>query len=342
MSSFARHSASPARDPAAAPATGCFFDGLDDHVLLQIAQYLEPRDALNLRRTARRFYRALSGVIPLADFVAYAVRSIDAELQFQDLHAFRHGTDILHVEQQLAALSASGLANVAAAYALAVAKQVLDAERVKQKMVTLTTGAEGYHGGIGHLWLYGTLYQFADHLPFDYTILLVDRIEALRTQFYHGARANDIGLRDLLRKLSRLGVGALSGPEADLRRRAAACGASTFTWGYYLQATLRWSASLQGRQHIRDLVDSTVWSSTPRRAFVLLHWARHYSIPCSIHELLPKCLEAGSKLQSFTFDDKRLIVRWLFADAELKRLCASVITSWVMAHGGNGPWSITP
>ena len=132
-----------------ANTTGCFFDGLDDHVLLQIAQHLEPRDALNVRRTARRFYRALSGVLPLMDFVAYAVRSIDAELQFQDLHAFRHGTDIVHVEQQLADLSASGLANVAAAYALAVAKQVLSAERVKNKTVTLlATGETYYHGGV--------------------------------------------------------------------------------------------------------------------------------------------------------------------------------------------------
>ena len=142
-----------ATDPAAVPAAGCCFDGLDDHVLLQILSRLEPRDALNLRRTARRFYRALSGVLPLTDFVAHAVRSIDAELQFQDLHAFRHGTDIVHVEQQLAALSASGLANVAAAYALAVAKQVLDAERVARRMVTLTTGDSAYQGGLGHLAL---------------------------------------------------------------------------------------------------------------------------------------------------------------------------------------------
>ena len=336
-----------ATDPAAVPAAGCCFDGLDDHVLLQILSRLEPRDALNLRRTARRFYRALSGVLPLTDFVAHAVRSIDAELQFQDLHAFRHGTDIVHVEQQLAALSASGLANVAAAYALAVAKQVLDAERVARRMVTLTTGDSAYQGGLGHLWLFGMLYQFADHLPFDLTILLVNRMDALRKDFFTNnlhttISANQIGLRDLLRKLSRLGIGALSGPEQELRRRAAACGGtSTFRWGWYLQALLLWSATLQGRQHIVHLVDSTVWSSTPRRAFVVLHWARHYAIPCSIHELLPKCLEAGNHLQSFTFDDKRLIVRWLFADAELKRLCASVITSWVMAHGGNGPWSIT-
>ena len=142
-----------ATDPAAVPAAGCCFDGLDDHVLLQILSRLEPRDALNLRRTARRFYRALSGVLPLMDLVAYALRSIDAELQFQDLHAFRHGTDIVHVEQQLAALSASGLANVAAAYALAVAKQVLDAERVARRMVTLTTGDSAYQGGLGHLAL---------------------------------------------------------------------------------------------------------------------------------------------------------------------------------------------
>ena len=93
--------AEPMDTATTANTTGCFFDGLDDHVLLQILSRLEPRDALNLRRTARRFYRALSGVLPLSDFVAHAVRSIDAELQFEDLHAFRHGTDIVHVEQQV-------------------------------------------------------------------------------------------------------------------------------------------------------------------------------------------------------------------------------------------------
>ena len=313
-------------------ATGCFFDGLDDHVLLQIAQHLEPRDALNVRRTARRFYRALSGVLPLMDFVAYAVRSIDAELQFQDLHAFRHGTDIVHVERQLAVLCTSGLTNVAAAYALAVAKQVLSAERVKNKTVTLlATGETYYHGGVGHLWLYGLLHQFADLLPGDLTILLVQSMQSIRGHSHvHGALSIDIGLKDLLHKLARLGVDTLSDPEAELRRQvAAACGKSASEYGFVLASLFNWCALEYSINTMRSLVDECVKLCPPRRAFTVLHWAHYYGVPCSLRELVPRALDVGRRLQQFTFDDKRLIVRWLFADAELKDLCSHIIRDFI-------------
>ena len=324
--------AEPMDTATTANTTGCFFDGLDDHVLLQIAQHLEPRDALNLRRTARRFYRALSGVLPLTDFVAHAVRSIDAELQFQDLHAFRHGTDIVHVERQLAVLCTSGLTNVAAAYALAVAKQVLSAERVKNKTVTLlATGETYYHGGVGHLWLYGLLHQFADLLPGDLTILLVQSMQSIRGHSHvHGALSIDIGLKDLLHKLARLGVDTLSDPEAELRRQvAAACGKSASEYGFVLASLFNWCALEYSINTMRSLVDECVKLCPPRRAFTVLHWAHYYGVPCSLRELVPRALDVGRRLQQFTFDDKRLIVRWLFADAELKDLCSHIIRDFI-------------
>ena len=129
---------------------------------------------------------------------------------------------------------------------------------------------------------------------------------------------------------------------SEERESSSSSGKSATDFGFFLATLINWVGLEFSIKMIWSWVDAAVKNSPPRHAFVLLHWAHHYRVPCSLRELVPQALAAGCKLQQFTFDDKRLIVRWLFADAELKRLCASVITSWVMAHGGTGPWSITP
>ena len=110
---------------------------------------------------------------------------------------------------------------------------------------------------------------------------------------------------------------------------AAACGKSASEYGFVLDSLFNWCALEYSINTMRSLVDECVKLCPPRRAFTVLHWAHYYGVPCSLRELVPRALDVGRRLQQFTFDDKRLIVRWLFADAELKDLCSHIIRDFI-------------